>query len=82
MTKLEIFKYGIIEDFGREFYLQILSYKNISFLQISFDIADLEKWFSLPYIHISFGHGTLFSCLICISKFGFSFDVFGTTWRR
>jgi hypothetical protein len=69
------------DDYGKEYYLSLLSTKHYAFLQLEFDIGDYSRWNELPYLNITMGHGRLFSVLFTISKFGFSMDFLGRNWR-
>lgn len=77
---MKLIKFGVREDFGKEFYLALFSAKKYSLLQISFDVGEYSKWTELPYIQICLGNGRLFSLLFTISKFGISFDFMGRSW--
>ena len=78
---MKLIKFGSRNDYGREYYLSILSTKNYAFLQVQFDIGDYSKRTELPYLNITMGQGSLFSVLLTASKFGFSMDLFGRNWR-
>lgn len=78
---MRLFKFGTRNDYGREYYLSILSTKNYAFLQVEFDIGVYSKWTELPYLNITMGQGRLFSVLLTASKFGFSMDFLGRNWR-
>ena len=78
---MKLIRFGVVKDFGKEYYLTLFSTKNYSFLQMSFDVAELSKWNEPPYIQISSGYGKLFSLLFTVSKFGFCVDLFGSNWR-
>ena len=78
---MKLINFGTREDYGREYYLQLLSTKRYSLLQVEFDIGEYSRWTELPYLNITMGHGRLFSVLFTVSKFGFSVDFFGRNWR-
>ena len=74
--KLAQFKYR--EDFGHEWYVQILNIKRWSFLQFSVSWNDFPSW---PYIQITLGSNGLFSILFWAYKFGFDIDILSRTWN-
>jgi hypothetical protein len=74
--KLSQFKYR--EDFGHEWYVQILNIKRWSFLQFSVSWNDFPSW---PYIQITLGSNGLFSILFWAYKFGFDIDILSRTWN-
>lgn len=78
---MRLIKFGVREDYGREYYLSILTTKRYSLLQVEFDIGEYSKWTELPYLQINMGYGRLFSLLFTVSKFGFTFDILGRNWR-
>lgn len=78
---MKLIKFGVRDDYGKEFYLALFLTKRYSLLQVSFDIGEYSSWFEFPYLQISMGNGRLFSFLFTISKVGFSFDVAGRKWR-
>lgn len=66
------------EDFGHEWYLQILNVKNWSLLQVSVSWNDYPSW---PYIQIKSGSGSTLSILFWAYKFGFDIGIIERTWR-
>lgn len=74
--KLLNFKYR--EDFGHEWYVQILNINNWSLLQVSVSWNDYPSW---PYIQIKSGSGSTLSLLFWAYKFGMDVDVLSRTWR-
>jgi hypothetical protein len=78
---MKLIKFGVRDDYGKEYYLFLFSTKRYSLLQAEFDIGVYSKWTVLPYLQINMGQGRLFSFLFTVSKFGFTFDIFGRNWR-
>jgi len=74
--KLVNFKHR--EDFGHEWYVQILNVKNWSLLQASVSWNDYPGW---PYIKISSGTGSTLSIMFWAYKFGFDVGIIERTWR-
>ena len=66
------------EDFGHEWYVQILNVKGWSLLQGSVSWNDFP---GMPYLQITFGSNGFFSFLFWIYKFGIDIDIFSRTWK-
>ena len=66
------------EDFGHDWYVQLLNIKKYSLLQVS--VSWMMEPCS-PYIQISCGNGHLLSVLFWAHKFGFDIDVLNRTWN-
>jgi len=75
---MNILKFVHKEDFGHEWYAQLLNVKNWSLLQVSVSWNDYPSW---PYIQIKSGTGSTLSIMFWAYKFGFDVDVFSRTWR-
>ena len=66
------------EDFGVEYYVQILNVKGWSLLQASVSWNDYPGW---PYIQIKSGSGSTLSILFWAYKLGFDIGIIERTWR-
>ena len=66
------------EDYGTDWYVQILNVRNWSVLQVSVSWNEYPSW---PYLQIKSGSGTMISILFWTYKFGFDIDIFGRTWN-
>ena len=66
------------EDFGHEWYVQVLHNKRWALLQASVSWNDFPGW---PYIQIKSGTGTLLSIMFWAYKFGFDIGVIERTWN-
>jgi hypothetical protein len=66
------------EDYGTDWYVQILNVRNWSVLQVSVSWNEYPSW---PYIQIKSGSGTMISILFWAYKFGFDIDIFSRTWN-
>ena len=66
------------EDFGHDWYVQVLNIKNWSLLQVSVSWNDYPGW---PYIQIKSGTGSTFSLLFWAYKFGLDVDILSRTWK-
>ena len=75
---MSLIKFKYREDFGHEYYVQIVNIKRRSLLQVSVSWNDEPSW---PYIQITSGSGTALGVLFWGYKFGFDVDVFSRTWN-
>lgn len=78
---MKIAKWGVRDDYGKEFYFTLLTTERYSLLQVSFDFGEYGNWIEFPYLQISMGYGRLFSFLFSVGKVGLSFDIAGRNWR-
>jgi hypothetical protein len=74
--KLISFKHR--EDYGDEWYVQILHNKRWALLQASVSWNEFAAW---PYIQLKSGNGSLLNLMFWAYKFGFDIDVFSRTWN-
>jgi len=74
--KLISFKHR--EDYGHEWYVQVLHTKRWALLQASVSWNDYAGW---PYIQIKSGTGTLLSIMFWVYRFGFDIGVCEHTWN-
>ena len=72
-----LIKYNHREDFGHEWYVQILNIKRWSLLQLSVSWNDYPSW---PYLQIKSGSGSTLSILFWAYKFGFDIGLIERTW--
>jgi hypothetical protein len=75
---MSLIKFKHREDFGHEYYVQILNIKRRSLLQLSVSWNDYP---SFPYLQITMGSNGLLGILFWAYKFGFDIDVISRTWR-
>jgi hypothetical protein len=66
------------EDYGHDWYVQVLNVRRWSVLQVSVSWNEYPAW---PYIQIKSGSGTMLSILFWTYKFGFDIDIFARTWN-
>jgi hypothetical protein len=66
------------EDFGHEWYVQVLFTDRWAFFQGSVSWNDYPSW---PYIQIKSGSGNTLSILFWAYKFGLDIDVLSRTWN-
>lgn len=81
MKLFQVAKWGVRNDYGKEYYLTLFFTERYSLLQVSFDVGEYSKWTELPYFQMSSGNGRLLSVLFTISKFGICVDLLGRNWR-
>ena len=72
-----LIKYNHREDFGHEYYVQILNIGRWSLLQLSVSWNDYPSW---PYLQIKSGSGSTLSILFWAYKFGFDIGLIERTW--
>jgi len=75
---MNILKFVHKEDFGHEWYAQLLNVKNWSLLQVSVSWNDYPSW---PYLQVTSGSNGLLGVLFWAYKFGFDVDIFSRTWN-
>jgi hypothetical protein len=75
---MSIIKFNKREDFGHDWYVQVLNIRKWSLLQVSVSWNDYA---SLPYLQITFGSNGFFSILSWVYKFGFDVDFISRTWN-
>jgi hypothetical protein len=78
---MRLIQFGERNDYGKEWYMTLLTTKRYSLLQVAIDYGEYGKWIEFPYLQISMGYGRLFSFLFSIGRVGFTFDIAGRNWR-
>ena len=74
--KLISFKHR--EDFGHDWYFQVLHTKQWALFQASVSWNDFPSW---PYLQIKSGNGSTLSILFWAYRFGFDIGVIERTWN-
>ena len=82
MKLFQVAKWGVRQDYGKEYNLTLFFTEKYSLLQVSFDVGEYGSWIEFPYLQISMGYGKLFSFLFSVGKLGFTFDIAGRNWRE
>ena len=82
MKLFQVAKWGVREDYGKEYCLTLFFTEKYSLLQVSFDVGEYGSWIEFPYLQISMGYGKLFSFLFTLGRLGFTFDIAGRNWRE
>ena len=75
---MNLIKFAKREDFGTEWYIQILNVKRWSLFQASVSWNDFPSW---PYIQIKSGTGSILSILFWAYKIGFDIGFIERTWN-
>ena len=73
-----LIRYNHREDFGHDWYVQILNIGRWSLLQVSVSWNDYPSW---PYLQMRSGSGDVLSIIFWVYKFGLDIDLMGRTWR-
>ena len=66
------------EDFGHEWYVQVLNIKNWSLFQASVSWNDYASW---PYLQIKSGNGSTLSIMFWAHRFGIDIGIIERTWN-
>ena len=74
--KLISFKHQ--EDFGHDWYVQVLHTKQWALFQCSVSWMDFPSW---PYLQIKSGTGSTLSILFWAYRFGFDIGIIERTWN-
>ena len=74
--KLISFKHR--EDYGHEYYVQVLHNKRWALLQAS---VSWNEFASFPFLQVRFGMGSLVNIMFCIYKLGFDICICERTWN-
>jgi hypothetical protein len=75
---MKLISFNHREDYGHEYYVQILHTKRWALLQASVSWNDYAGW---PYIQIKSGTGTLLSIMFWVYRFGFDIGICEHTWN-
>lgn len=76
---MKLFDYYKKEDFGVEHIIILFKGKRRSFLQFGYYWTEHPD---TPYLQITFGGNRLIDIISWCWKIGFSFELFGITWRN
>ena len=75
---MKLIKFSHREDFGHEWYVQVLFTKRWALFQGSISWNDFPGW---PYIQIKSGTGSVLSIIFWAYKFGFDIGFIEYTWN-
>jgi hypothetical protein len=65
------------EDYGNDWYVQVLNIKKWSLFQASVSWSD----FGMLYLQVTMGSNGLFGFMLCLGKFGIDFDILSRTYN-
>jgi hypothetical protein len=66
------------EDYGHEWYVQVLHTKRWALLQASVSWNEYPSW---AFVQVKSGMGTLLSIMVCVYKLGFDIGFCEHTWN-
>jgi len=75
---MKLIKFNHQEDYGHDWYVQLLLTKRWALFQGSVSWCEYPGW---PFLQIQFGMNGLISILFQAYKFGFSIGLFERTWK-
>ena len=75
---MKLIRFHKDQDYGQDYYLQVLFTKRWALFQGSLSWSDYR---SLPFLQIQFGMGGLMTVLFQCHRFGFSIGLFERTWK-
>ena len=75
---MKLIKFNHQEDYGHDWYVQLLLTKRWALFQGSVSWCEYPGW---PFLQIQFGMNGLISILFQAYKFGFSIGLFELTWK-
>ncbi len=64
------------EDYGNNYYVQVLNIKKWSLFQASVSWND----YGMLYLQMTIGSNGLFGFILCLGKFGIDFDILSRTY--
>ena len=64
------------EDYGNNYYVQVLNIKKWSLFQASVSWND----YGMLYLQMTMGSNGLFGFILCLGKFGIDFDILSRTY--
>ncbi len=75
---MKIISFKRREDYGTDFYVQVLHTKRWTLFQVSVSWNDYPSW---PYIQIKSGTGSLLNIMFWAYRFGFDIGFIENTWN-
>ena len=72
----KLIKFMYREDYGNNYYVQVLNIKKWSLFQASVSWSD----FGMLYLQVTMGSNGLFGFILCLGKFGIDFDILSRTY--
>lgn len=74
----KLIQFNVRQDFGTDWYVQVLNVRKWSLLQVSFSFNDYA---GLPYLQINMGSNGLFGLLFWVHRIGFDVSILSRTWK-
>ena len=74
---MKLIKFAHEEDFGHEWYVQVLFTKRWALFQGSVSWNDFPSW---PYLQMKSGSGDVLNVFFWAYKFGIDVTILGRTW--
>jgi hypothetical protein len=74
----KLIQFNVRQDFGTDWYVQVLNVRKWSLLQVSFSWNDYA---GLPYLQINMGSNGLFGLLFWVHRIGFDVSILSRTWK-
>ena len=78
MRKMKLIKFSHREDYGHDWYLQVLFTKRWALFQGSVSWCEYPGW---PYLQVTSGMGKLISVMFQVHRFGFDVGFLERTWN-
>ena len=78
--KLKLFDFETYEDYGKEFFFQVLTFRRFALLDLTVQWDEYECDEILPAFQLSIGSSHLFGGFIRYKRFQFDFDIID--WKR
>ena len=72
----KLIKFMYREDYGNNYYVQVLNIKKYSLFQASVSWND----YGMLYLQMTMGSNGLFGFMLCLGKFGIDFDILSRTY--
>ena len=74
----KLIQFNVRQDFGTDWYVQVLNVRKWSLFQVSFSINDYA---GLPYLQINVGSNGFFGLLFWVHRIGFDVSILSRTWK-
>jgi len=75
---MRLIKFSKREDYGTDWYVQVLYSKSWAVFQGCLSWCEFPGW---PYLQIRFGMGSMLDIIFSVYKFGLNFGFFERTWN-
>ena len=75
---MKLISFNRRQDYGTDFYVQVLHTKQLALFQASVSWNDYPSW---PYLQIKSGNGSFLNIMFWAYRFGFDAGVIERTWN-